>query len=56
MVLVSRVTAPFRASNLPLIDAAVVAVMEVRAMIVPTNTEPVPSVAELPTCQKTLQA
>jgi len=30
-------------------------VMDWSAMIVPTNVEPVPSVAELVTCQKTLQ-
>ena len=32
----------------------VVAVIDVRAMIVPTKSVPVPSVAELPTCQNTL--
>ena len=30
-------------------------VMLVSARIVPRNVEPVPSVAELPTCQNTLQ-
>jgi len=30
-------------------------VIDVSAMIVPTNVEPDPSVAELVTCQKTLQ-
>ena len=35
--------------------AFVLAVIDVRARIVPTNVEPTPSVAELPTCQKTLQ-
>jgi hypothetical protein len=34
----------------------VVAVIVVRARMVPLKVEPVPSVAELPTCQKTLQA
>jgi len=56
MVLVSRVTAPFRASSLPLIVAPVWAVIEARARTVPTNLEPTPIVAELPTCQKTLHA
>jgi hypothetical protein len=54
--LVSRVTAPFRASSRPLTFAPVVAVMEVRARMLPLNVDPVPRVAELPTCQKTLQA
>jgi hypothetical protein len=30
--------------------------IDVRARMVPAKSEPVPSVAELPTCQKTLQA
>lgn len=34
----------------------VVAVIEAIAMIVPTKTEFVPSVAELPTCQNTLHS
>jgi len=56
MVLVSMVTAPVCASSLPWIVAAVVAVMLAEAMIVPTKCVPVPSVAEEPTCQKTLHA
>ncbi len=36
--------------------ALVWAVIEVRARTVPTNLEPTPIVAELPTCQKTLHA
>jgi hypothetical protein len=56
MVLVSNVTAPVRASSLPWIVAAVVAVMLAEAMMVPTKCVPVPSVAEEPTCQKTLHA
>jgi hypothetical protein len=52
---VSSVTAPFLASKRPSTVAPVVAVIDVRARMFPTNTEPVPSVAELPTCQKTLQ-
>src|SRR5438270_531721 len=55
-VLLSSVTAPLRASSRPITEAPVWAVMEVSAMIVPTNTELVPSVAELPTCQNTLHA
>ncbi len=34
----------------------VVTVIDVRARMLPTKVEPVPSVAELPTCQNTLQA
>jgi len=56
MVLVSNVTAPFRASTAPSTVAPVVSVMDVNAMTVPRREEPVPSVAELPTCQKTWQA
>jgi hypothetical protein len=54
-VFVSSVTAPFLASKRPPITAPVVAVIEVRARTFPMNDEPVPSVAELPTCQYTLQ-
>ena len=54
--LLSRVTAPLRASNLPYMTAPVVAVTEANANTVPTNTELVPSVAELVTCQNTLHA
>jgi len=56
MTSVSKVTAPFRASALPSRFTPVVTVIDVRAIIVPLNTEFVPRVAELPTCQKTLQA
>ena len=52
---VSIVTAPFRARALPDTLAPVVRAMLVRARILPTNTVPVPMVAELPTCQNTLQ-
>ena len=51
MVLVSKVTAPFRASVRPSTVAPVVSVIEVNARMFPLNEEPVPSVAELPTCQ-----
>jgi hypothetical protein len=56
MVLESNVTAPLRASTLPSTVALVVKVIEVKAIMFPTKTEPVPIVAELPTCQKTLHA
>ena len=54
-VLVSIVTAPFRARALPDTLAPVFRVMLVSARIFPTNVVVVPSVAELPTCQNTLQ-
>ena len=56
IVLVSRVTAPLRASARPSMVAPVVAVIDVRAMMFPRKAVPVPKVAELPTCQKTLHA
>jgi hypothetical protein len=52
----SRVTAAVRANSRPSTFTPVVTVMEAKAMMVPLNTEPVPKVAELPTCQKTLAA
>jgi len=55
-VSVSRVTAPLRARVRPSMVTPVVTLTEVRARIVPTNREPVPRVAELLTCQKTLHA
>ena len=54
ITLASRVTAPLRAKSRPVTVAPVVAAIEVSAITVPTNVEPVPSVAELTTCQKTL--
>src|SRR5579864_129234 len=56
MTSVSNVTAPFRASALPSRSTPVVIVIEVSARMFPLKTELVPKVAELPTCQKTLQA
>jgi hypothetical protein len=50
-----KVTVPFRASARPFTCTPSAIVMDVRARIVPTNVEPEPSVAELVTCQKTLQ-
>ena len=55
MVLLSIVTAPFRARALPDTFAPVVRVMLVSARILPMNLVLVPRVAELPTCQNTLQ-
>jgi len=55
MVLVSSVTAPLRASNWPWIVAPVFAAIDVSAKMCPAKWEFVPSVAELPTFQKTLQ-
>ena len=52
----SRVTAPLRASARPATVSPVSTEMDVRARMVPAKAEFVPSVAELPTCQKTLQA
>ena len=49
------VTLPLRASALPYTVTLSASVIEVRAMIVPTNVDPVPRAAELPICQKTLQ-
>jgi hypothetical protein len=56
MVSESSVTAPFSARTRPAIVTFVVTVMLWLARIVPTKLESVPSVAELPTCQNTLQA
>src|ERR1041385_7986810 len=52
----SRVTAAVRANSRPSTVAPVVTVMEANARMFPLNTEPVPNVAELPTCQKMLAA
>ena len=51
----SRVTAPFRASARPMMVSPVVTVIDCSARMLPVKAECVPSVAELPTCQKTLQ-
>lgn len=56
MRLSSSVTAPVCASSRPSTLAPVFSVIEADARIVPTNEVVLPSVAELPTCQKTLQA
>ena len=49
--LLSRVTAPVRASRRPFTEALVVTVIEASAKMLPWNAAPVPMVAELPTCQ-----
>ena len=56
MTLVSNVTAPFRASALPSRFTPVVIEIDVSAKMFPLKIEFVPRVAELPTCQKMLQA
>ena len=53
-VLESIVTEPFCARSLPSTVAPATRVMLVSAKIFPTKLVVVPSVAELPTCQKTL--
>ena len=55
-VSVSRVTAALRARARPWTVTPAETVMELRARMLPVKSEFVPSVAELPTCQKTLQA
>jgi hypothetical protein len=56
MVFVSNVTAPFCANTLPSTVAPVVSVADVKTRIFPLKVVVVPSIAELPTCQKTLQS
>ena len=55
-VLPSRVTAPVRARSRPSTAAPVVAVMEAQGQDVAVENRAVPMVAELPTCQKILEA
>ena len=55
IVLLSNVTAPLRASARPRSVAPAFIVMEVSARMFPANSAFVPMVAELPTCQNTLQ-
>jgi hypothetical protein len=56
ITLPSRVTPPLRTSARPWSDAPVAIEMDVNARMLPTKEAVVPSVAELPTCQNTLQA
>lgn len=53
--MLNKVTAPFRAKALPLRTAPVPSEMEESARIFPEKEALVPTVAELPTCQKTLE-
>src|SRR5580765_5699322 len=53
MMFASRVTAAVSASTLPDTVTPVITVTLASATIVPANRAPVPSVAELPTCQNT---
>lgn len=54
-VFVSKVTAPLRARRRPPTIASVSALIDVSARMFPLKVEFVPKVAELPTCQNTLQ-
>ena len=51
-----RVTAPLRARSLPSTTTPLFTEIEVSARMLPLKAVRVPSVAELPTCQKTLHA
>ena len=55
IVPLSIVTAPLRAKIRPLVVAPVVSVMLESAIKLPINAVVVPNVAEVPTCQNTLQ-
>jgi len=48
---VSMVTAPLSARTLPMTFAPVFSVMLASARMLPAKAVPVPSVAEVPTCQ-----
>jgi hypothetical protein len=56
MMAVSIVTAPPRAKTRPSIITPAPTVIDTAARMLPRNAESAPSVAELPSCQKTLQA
>jgi hypothetical protein len=56
IVVLFKVTAALRAKSCPLIDEPPSSVIEVNANTWPTKLEPVPKVADEPTCQNTLQA
>ena len=56
MSLFCIVTEPFCANALPSSVAPVASEMDVKARMFPSKTVVIPSVAELPTCQKTLAA
>ena len=56
IVLPSKATVPDLANALPSKEAPVLKVIDSMAITVPLKTEVVPNVAELPTCQKILEA
>src|SRR3954462_12833113 len=56
LLLVPRLTAPFRARARPTIVALSTSEIVVRATMLPRNVVPVPRVAELPTCHHTFFA
>ena len=56
IVLLSKVTAPVIARSCPLMIALLFAVIDWSAYILPENSEFIPKVAELPTCQNVLHA
>jgi len=56
IVVLMSLTSPFRASSRPVTSVSSPVSMSVSAITVPTIVESLPSVAELPTCQNTLQA
>ena len=56
MTSVSNVTAPLRGQRPASRFMPVIIVIDVSARMFPLNTEFVPRIAELPTCQKTLKA
>lgn len=56
IALLANVTAPVRANALPFSTAPVLTVTDDWARMVPLKVVLVPRVAELPTCQKTLDA
>jgi len=56
IVLEDNVTAPFLASTRPFTATFEFTVIDVNARMLPWKEDPIPSVAELPTCQNTLHA
>ncbi len=56
IVLLSRLTVPFRASTRPSTVVPACRLTEVNARMLPTKLVSAPSVADVPTCQNTLQA
>ena len=56
MILDASVIAPFSANSLPFTAAPVFSEMDWMARMLPLRTEFAPRVADVPTCQKTLEA